>query len=328
MQALKIEQHGPPAELRARDVPQPALGAGDVRVQIEAAAINPSDVVSAEGRFPHSPLPRVLGRDFAGRVIEGPPELLGASVWGSGGDLGIDRDGTHAEQVVLPASAVSRRPESISVEEAAAAGVPFVTAWTALVNIGRLAAGEWVIVAGAAGAVGRAATEIVAASGAHTIALVRDADEAERLDAGRVAAIARSDKNDLAEVVRRATGGRGADLALNGVGGVLFQPLLDALSEGGRMAIYSAAGGREVPLDIFTLYRRRLQLLGVNTAAVDATAGARILDQLAPLFRSGAMQPLPVLAREPLSNAASAYTRVAHGAPGKIVLVPDRFAQE
>lgn len=328
MQALQIEQHGPHADLRARDVPLPPLGPGEVRVEIRAAGINPSDLVSAEGRFPHSPLPRILGRDFAGRVIEGPAELLGTEVWGSGGDLGISRDGAHAEQIILPAAGVARRPANLSVEEAAAAGVPFVTAWSALVDAGRVAAGEWVIVSGAAGAVGGAAIEIAAARGARVIALVLNDAEAERLDGQRVGAgaVARSDRNDLVNIVREATGGRGADLALNGIGGVVFQPMLDALADGGRMAIYSAAAGREAPLDLFALYRRRLQLLGVNTAVVDATRGACILAELAPLFERGALKPLSVLERYPLSAAARAYARVAEGAPGKIVLIPDRYA--
>ncbi|HEY0780602.1 MAG TPA: zinc-binding alcohol dehydrogenase family protein [Gemmatirosa sp.] len=327
MQALQIDRHGPVDTLAPRDLAPTPLAPGEVRVEIEAAGINPSDVVSAEGRFPHAPLPRVLGRDFAGRVIEGPAELVGAAVWGSGGDLGISRDGTHAEQVVLPADAVARRPARLSAEEAAAVGVPFVTAWTALVDVGRLAGGESVIISGAAGAVGRAAVEIAAARGARVVALVRNAGEESRLDRSKVAAVAHSDRNDLADVVRETTRGRGADLALNGIGGAVFQPLLDALAEGGRMALYSAIGGREVTLDVLAFYRRRLQLLGVNTAAVNAAAAARILTELAPLFDDGTLRPLPVAERYPLSKAAEAYGRVARGGAGKVVLVPDRLAR-
>ncbi|HEX6535816.1 MAG TPA: zinc-binding alcohol dehydrogenase family protein [Gemmatimonadaceae bacterium] len=325
MQALQIDAHGPPDALAARDVPTPVAGADEVRIAIRAAAVNPSDVMSAGGRFPHSPLPRVLGRDFAGRVESGPAELVGAEVWGSGGDLGISRDGAHAEYLVLPVGAVSRRPAALTAEEAAAAGVPFVTAWSALVDVGRLAAGEWVVVSGAAGAVGGAAVQVAAALGARVVALVRDADEAERVGGERVAAVARSDRDDLVGVVRHATGGRGADLALDGVGGVIFQPLFDALADGGRMAVYSAAGGREALLDLFALYRRRLAILGVNTAVVDAVQSARILGALAPLFESGKLRPLPVVERYALSDAARAYARVANGAPGKVVLVPDRL---
>jgi NADPH2:quinone reductase len=323
MQALQIHRHGPPADLLVGTVPAPSLNPGDVRVEVHAAGVNPSDVVSAAGRFPGAPLPRILGRDFAGRVIEGPPQWLDVDVWGSGGDLGISRDGTHAEQVVLPAAAIARRPPKVDVEHAAAAGVPFVTAWSALVDAGRLAAGEWVIVSGAVGAVGSAAVELATALGAQVVALVRDAGEAARVDRVRVAEVAHSDRGDLVAVVREATGGRGADLALNGVGGAVFRPLVDALAEGGGMVVYSAAGGREVPLDLFELYRRRLRLVGVNTAALSAADGARILGSLAPMIERGAVRLAGPVERHPLSGAAAAYAQVAAGTPAKLVLVPD-----
>jgi len=321
MRALYIERHGPHAELRPREVPDPDAGEGEVRVEIEAAGINPSDVGSVEGRFAHAVLPRIVGRDFTGRVVEGPPDLLGQAVWGSGGDLGITRDGTHAEQIVLPRRAVTRRPARLSVEEAAAAGVPFVAAYTALIELGRVHHGQWIIIAGAAGAVGTAATELAASRGALVVALVRDAVEAARVDRNRVAAVARSDRGDLRDVVAAETGGRGADLALNGVGGAIMQPLLDALAEGGRMVVYSAAAGREAPLDLFELYRSRVSLVGLNTAVIDATQGARILAELVPLFESGRVRPVPVIERHPLAAAARGYARVAAGAPGKVVLM-------
>jgi NADPH:quinone reductase-like Zn-dependent oxidoreductase len=320
MQALQISRHGPHAELRPTSVEVPPLKPGEVRVAVQAAAINPSDIVSAEGRFPGAPLPRILGRDFAGRVVDGPPELVGLQVWGTGGDLGVFRDGTHAEFLTLPMDAVSARPSSLSAEEAAAAGVPFTTAWLSLIGQGHLQAGEWVIVSGAAGAVGWAAVQLAAAREARVIALVRNDEEAARLDRNAVSAVARSERGELTSVVSQATSGRGADLALNGVGAPLFQPLMDALSDGGRMAIYSAAAGREATLDLFTLYRRRLQLLGVNTAGRPAAEGARILTELRPLFESKALRPHPVLERYPLTEAARAYGRVAQGAQAKVVL--------
>jgi NADPH2:quinone reductase len=323
MKALQIDRHGPHAGLQARDVPARPLQPGEVRVEVHAAAVNPSDVASAEGRFAYASLPRILGRDFAGRVVEGPAEWLNAEVWGTGGDLGITRDGTHAEQIILPVTGVSRRPANLSVEQAAAAGVPFTTAWSALVDTGHLRAGEWVIVSGAAGAVGSAAIELAAAQGAHVIALVKDDAEGQRVDRTRVAAVATSERGNLVEVVRTATGGKGAELALNGVGAVIFQSLLEALADGGRMVNYSAAGGREVTLDLFNLYRRRLIVTGVNTGLLDAAAGARILTGLAPLFASGKLALRQALELCPLSQAASAYARVAAGSPAKLVLVPD-----
>jgi len=327
MQALQITRHGPPTELEARTIDVPPLRSGEVRVAIQAAGLNPSDVVSVEGRFPGAPLPRILGRDFAGQVVEGPPDLQGREVWGTGGDLGISRDGTHAEQIVLPREAVSLRPSNLSAEEAAAAGVPFVTAWQALVEHGHLRPGEWVIVTGAAGAVGWAAIQLAVARGARVIALVRSNEEEARLDRSKVAAVAHSDRQDLGPVVREATGGRGAELALNGVGAAVFEPLLEALADGGRLGVYSAVAGREVTLDLFNFYRRRLSLLGINTVGPPASEGARILTELRPLFETKALRPHPVLERYPLSEAARAYQRVAAGGAPKVVLIPSGAAR-
>ena len=322
MKALRIGAHGPPGTLKPVDIPRPPLAEGQVRVQVEAAGVNPSDVLSAEGRFPQAVLPRVLGRDFAGRVVEGPPELVGTAVWGTGGDLGITRDGAHAEEIVLPAAGVARRPGSLTPEQAATAGVPFSTAWTCLVDAAHLQAGETVVVSGAAGAVGWAAVELATALGARVVALVKDAAQVARIDPSRVVGVARSDAGDLASVVREATGGHGAQVALNGVGAPVFQPLLESLGPGGRLCVYSAAAGREVQLDLFDLYRRRLRLLGINTVAVTAEDGARILDEVRRLFEAGRLRPLPLLEPYPLDQAAKGYEQVARGTASKVVLVP------
>ena len=261
MQALRITTHGPPDALHPSEVPVPAPGPGEVLVQVEAAGVNPSDVVSLQGRFPQAVLPRVLGRDFAGRVVDGPPDLRNSAVWGTGGDLGITRDGTHAGFIVLPAEAVSRRPRNLSAEQAAVVGVPALAAWSSLVETANVQPGEWVVVSGAAGGVGWVAVELAAARGAKVIALVKDAADAAQLDRTRLSAVARSDLGDLPAVVRQATGGRGVDVALNGVGSAIFESLFQSLARGGRLCVYSAAAGREVRLDLFDFYRRRLRLL-------------------------------------------------------------------
>jgi NADPH:quinone reductase-like Zn-dependent oxidoreductase len=234
MQALQIDHHGPVSALTVSDVPGPTFSPHEVLIEIEAAAINPSDVASAEGRFDQALLPRILGHDFAGRVCDGPADLIGEDVWGSGGNLGIWRNGTHAEYIAIPRDGVALRPRALSVEEAAAVGVPFLTAWAALIDRGGLQEGEWVIISGAAGAVGSAAVQIAAARHAKVIALVRNASDDARVDAQKVAAIAHSESHDVAEVVREATGGKGANLAMNAIGGILFQPLLDVLAAEGR----------------------------------------------------------------------------------------------
>jgi NADPH:quinone reductase len=321
MKAIYIQHHGPVADLKVTDVPSPSIKSGEVLVKVEASGINPSDLASVLGRFPVAVLPRIVGRDFAGRVVEGPADLIGTEVWGSGGDLGISRDGAHAEFVALPRQAVARRPKNLSAEAAATVGVPFVTAFSALMRLGQLKEDEWVIVSGAAGAVGQAARQLAHAKGAHVVALVRDARDRWVSECDGVRAVAQSDQGDLDKIVREATNGKGADLALNGVGSPIFASLVAALAIGGRQVVYSAAGGREVPVDILNFYRSQLVLLGLDTQKLDATQCAGILNDLVPLFESGALQAPAIGERYPLSEAATAYARVAAGGSGKVVLV-------
>jgi NADPH:quinone reductase len=321
VKAIYIEQHGSIDNLRVSEIARPSLRTGEVLVKIGAAGINPSDIVSVEGRFPDSILPRVVGRDFAGTVVEGSAEVIGLEVWGTGGDLGISRNGTHAEYVAIPEQAISRRPKNLSAEQAGAIGVPFVTAYSALVSLGSVRAGEWVLVSAAAGAVGQAAIQIARAKGAHVIALVKDVTQRWVSDSGEVQAIAQSDRGDLANVVREATGGRGADLALNGVGSSIFSEILGALAVEGRQVIYSAAGGRESTLDILLFYKHQFVLLGLDTQKFDVTYCADILSELAPLFESGAVKPPPIGERYPLSDAVQAYGRLVAHKGGKIIFV-------
>lgn len=107
MKALQFSKTGDLAALQVVDVPTPTPTADQVLVQVKAAGLNPSDVKNVLGRFPYTTLPRIPGRDFAGVVVEGPKELLGQAVWGTGKDLGFNRDGSHAEYLTLPASGVA-----------------------------------------------------------------------------------------------------------------------------------------------------------------------------------------------------------------------------
>jgi NADPH:quinone reductase-like Zn-dependent oxidoreductase len=322
VKALQIQRFGSLDDLELRDVPQPSLPAGYVRIAVEAAGVNPSDVAVAMGRFPQVTLPRTLGRDFAGRVIEGPKELIGRAVWGSGGaTLGITQDGTHAEQVVLPQEAAIERPFNLSAQEAAAVGVPYVTAWSALVDLGGFRSGQWALVAGAAGAVGTAAASLARALGGHAIGVVRaETDVSALRELG--AEVLRSD-DDIEGAVRERTGGRGVDVALNGVGAALFAPLAASLAHGGRMIVYSVIGGRETQLDLFSFYRRELRCFGLDTASLDLTRIRAIYEELTPLFGAGAIAPLRIASAVALSQARAAYESVQRGVSGKVVLLPE-----
>jgi NADPH:quinone reductase len=321
LKAVQIAKFGEPGDVvKLVEIKSASLELGEVRVKVEAAGINPSDIANIRGLFTNTRLPRVVGRDFAGQIVEGPAQLIGRQVWGSGGDIGFTRDGAHAEFIALPAAAATPRPENLSAEQAAVVGVPFSTAYVALENA-RLVPGEWVLVSGAAGAVGSAALELVKALGGRAIALVLNKAQIPMLDMSKVEAIATSEPDNIAEVVKTTTGGRGVNIALNGVGASVFQPMLTSLAEGGRMAVYSVSfGGREVKVDLFPFYRKRLELTGINSIPLDAVRAAAILTQLVPLFESGKLSPPRVAERYPLEEAVKAYERV-RSARGKVAFV-------
>src|ERR1700745_4086085 len=132
MRALKFDRTGSLDDLHIEEVPIPIPAAGDVLVEVKAAAINPSDIKNVQGKMHETTVPRIPGRDFAGVVVNGPDELLGRSVFGSGGNLGFGRDGSHAEYVAVPV--VLPLPKNLSFEQAAGIGVAYVTAWAAMVN--------------------------------------------------------------------------------------------------------------------------------------------------------------------------------------------------
>src|SRR5581483_6195355 len=145
----------------------------EVLIEIKAAAVNPSDVKAATGLMAYAVFPRTPGRDYAGVVIDGPAGTVGADVFGSSGDLGIRRDGTHASHLVVEAKALVLKPYSISLREAAGIGVPFVTAAEGFSRAGFPQRGDTVAIMGINGKVGQAAAQIATWRGARVIGVVR-----------------------------------------------------------------------------------------------------------------------------------------------------------
>jgi NADPH2:quinone reductase len=313
MTALCFERYGPPAVLSLieRDVPE--LKPGEVLIGVKAAAINPSDIRIVEGLF-HSPLPRIPGRDYAGTVVAGDAPA-GQDVWGSGPRFGIVRDGAHAQYITIPADWVSVKPAGLSMRQAASVGVPFITAWSALVTQGRIQAGETILIIGAAGAVGRAATQIAEWKGAKVIPAIRAKGEAP---AGTINTLT----DDIPRTVRELTGGTGADLVLDCVGGALFEPALTSLREGGRHLVIVSKGTRRVSFDLTDFYHNKTHLIGVDSLGLTGPEIASIMDQLRPGFEQGALRAYDVTAW-PLARGVEAYEAADRdGARAKHVVLP------
>ncbi|HEV2605781.1 MAG TPA: zinc-binding alcohol dehydrogenase family protein [Microvirga sp.] len=294
----------------------------DVLVEVKAAAVNPSDVKAAIGLMPYAVFPRTPGRDFAGIAVEGPGHLIGQEVFGSSGDLGIRRDGTHATHLVVEAAALVHKPEGLSLAEAAGIGVPFVTALEGFRRSGLPQPGETVLVLGVNGKVGQAAAQIATWRGAKVIGVVRK-PEAYAGHATAPIEVVDSSSADVPAVVRRLTEGRGADIVFNTVGDPYYEVGTQSLAKLGRQ-IFIAAVKPVVAFDIFAFYRGRHTYVGIDTLALSSIETADVLRELVPGFESGQLKPFPIeeTALFALEDAAEAYRKVMGSSRDRVILVP------
>jgi NADPH:quinone reductase-like Zn-dependent oxidoreductase len=291
MRALRFERFGAFQDvLQVRDVDRPVPGPGEVLVKVAAAAINPSDTKNVLGRMEGTTLPRTPGRDFAGTLEDG------SEVWGSGGDIGFTRDGTHAEFIVVPRAGIAPKPKSLSMVEAAGVGTAFITAYQGLIEVADVKPGEWVLVTGALGSVGGAAIQLAKWKGARTIAVDRG--------------------DDPVKLAKEATGGAGVNAVFDCVGGPLFEPCLRSLGQLGRQVNITSVGDRRVSFDLVDFYHHRLTLHGVDSRALDTVACASILKALAPAFDTGELQAPPIALKAKLDDAIDAYQKVDSGTAG------------
>jgi NADPH:quinone reductase-like Zn-dependent oxidoreductase len=320
MRAVRFGAFGDPSVLKVVEAPLPAVNEGTAVVRVMAASINPSDVKNVAGAMKQTTLPRIPGRDYAGVVEAGPAEWIGAEVWGTGGDAGSRRDGTHAELIAVPVASLRRKPDSLSFDQAASVGVNYMAAWCGLETAG-LRANETVLLIGAGGGVGGAAAQIARRLGARVIG----ADNRQPRPDAPALAIAETmivGAKDLPAEVRAATGDKGADVVFDMVGGVMFRSAVNSLAFGGRLVEISATGEREVSFDLVEFYHNEGRLFGVDTMKRDLTASAKILEALTPGFVAGDYRAAPTAETFGLDKAQEAYRKVAAGASGRIVLRP------
>ena len=294
----------------------------EVLIEIKAAAVNPSDVKAATGLMAYAVFPRTPGRDYAGVVIDGPPGTVGREVFGSSGDLGIRRDGTHASHLVVEVEAIVEKSSSVSWEEAAGIGVPFVTAMEGFRRVGIPKAGETVVVMGVNGKVGQAATQIATWHGARVIGVVRKSERYEGHANATVEMIDAS-STDIAARVRELTDGKGASIVFNTVGDPYFQAAHKSLALRGRQ-ILIAAINPVVQFNILEFYRGQHAYFGVDTLALSSVATGEVLRELAPGFAGGHLKPFRIntAAIYPLEDAKRAYVAVAGSSRDRVILQP------
>ena len=322
MRALRFAKTGSLEFLSVANVPVPVPAGSDLLVKVEAAAVNPSDPKNVLGRMHETTLPRTPGRDFAGVVVKGPANWIGRGVFGSGGDLGFGRDGSHAEFLVVPQEAAVTMPRGLTFAQAAAIGLPYLTASAAIVHGAQLRGGETVLILGTNGAVGSAASRLARRIGARIIGVVRKKADLARAASLPVDAWVDLESTDLATGCRALTSGNGADVVFDTVGGTLFEACLDAMARRGRQVSIASAGTPRVTFNLADFYHKESRLIGVDSLKWGFPETAQILRDLVPAFESKEL-PAPEVQVEALERGPEIYRLIDGGsARGKIVLSP------
>ncbi len=327
MQAIILDQHGTPDVLRLVDVPDPQPRPDETLVELRASAVNRRDLLLRAGATPpyRPPLPLILGSDGAGvRRDSGEPVVLLPSLdWGpsqavAGPDLRIlggPGDGTYAELIAVPTANLFPRPPHLSWEQAAALPLAALTAYRALFVVAELRRDETLVVLGAGGGVGLAATQLAVVAGARVAATSSSADK--RRIASELGAVVTADYRDpdwTAEIRDRLGP---ADVVLDS-SGADWSSALSLLGAGGRLVSCGSTCQAEAAVDIRSLYVRQQSIRGSLVGSPrDFAALLRIVDK---------HRLVPVIdAVSPLSEAAAAHRRMERGQHcGKLVLRIDR----
>lgn len=326
MRALVVSELLPDfAGCAIRDVATPEPGPGAARVRVRAASVNFPDLLMTRGEYQMKPpLPFTPGLDFAGEVDalgEGATTLqIGQAV------VGGARLGAFAEFVVAPDAALSPKPERLSFAEAAAYPAAYLTAYVALVRRARLEPGEWVLVHGAAGGVGLAAVDLAKALGARVIAAsasdeklrairaLYDIDETVNVTGG------------FRERVKAITGGRGADVIYDPVGGDVFDESTRCIAFDGRLLVIGFTSGRIPTVSVNMPLIKGFSVLGVRAGEYGRQfpdRGREDTAAVAELVASGRVRP-HVHAELPLHRWREAFALLSERRViGKAVIRPD-----
>ena len=326
--SVRIHEFGAPDVLRIEDVEIAAPAAGEVRLLVHAIGLNRTELTLRSGRSPVKPaLPSGLGFEAAGVIDALGPDVAGFAV----GDrvalvpaYGAAQYPLYGEVSLAPARSLVAIPDSLSFVDAAAIWSAFGTAWSGLVAVGQLRAGQTVLISAASSSVGLAAIQIANRLGARPITLTRRSAKVDALYEHGASAVVVSETQDVATEVRRLTNDRGAELVFDPVGGPGFAQLAKATANGGTLVLYGALDTEPTVIPPFEIFARDLTVRGLAL-----TAKMRDDLQLAAMKRfvgdgiaDGSLYP--VIARTfTFGEIADAHHFIESGEQiGKIVVTP------
>jgi putative PIG3 family NAD(P)H quinone oxidoreductase len=322
MKAIEIVNPGPHSSLVVRDIVEPTLSAGEVLVRVVAAGVNRADLLQRAGKYPPPPgASALLGLEVSGVVERIAPDVNSIRV---GEEVcALLAGGGYAELVAVPAVQVFRRPQSVSLREAAAIPEAFITAYANLVGEGRLAAGELALIHGGASGVGTAAIQIARALGARVACTVGDDAKIDRCRALGAELVINYKERDFASDIA-GWSSAGVSLVLDIIGRDYFERNLSVLSSRGRLVCIATMSGAKVELDIGVLMRKRLSVIGSvlrsRSIAEKGELVREFSDKFLPLFESRVVTPI-VDSVFPVDKVEDAHTLMRQsGHVGKILL--------
>lgn len=325
MRAVTISAPGGPGKLTLSLVNLDKPGPGEVLIDVAAAGVNRADLLQRAGNYP----PPAGAPEWPGLEISGTVRALGPGVTGwAPGDrvVALLEGGGYAEQVVARAAQLLPLPDGVDLVDGAALPEAVCTAWTNLVDTGRLHAGETLLVQGGSGGVGSVAVQLAAALGARVVATAGGPERVARcVELGADVGVDHRTQ-DVVAAVREATDGRGADVVLDVLGGGGLADNVRALAPGGRLVVIGLQRGRRGELDLNALMAKHAWVTGTllrpRSAEDKAALVATVCERVWPLVADGRVRPV-VHARVPFAEAPAAHELLESGEVfGKVLLVP------
>jgi putative PIG3 family NAD(P)H quinone oxidoreductase len=323
MRAVVCEQPGDRGVLKVAEVPAPSPKAGEVVVEVAAAGVNRADLLQRQGRYPPPPgTSELLGLECSGVVAEVGPNVRGWSV----GDpvCALLDGGGYAERIAVPAGQLLPVPSGVDLVTAAALPEVACTVWSNVFMLAGLQPDEVLLVHGGAGGVGTLAIQLAHALGATVMCTAGTPAKLARCrELGADVAINHVEE-DFVEVVRRESGGRGADVILDNMGAKYLSRNVEALASAGRLVVIGLQGGTKGELDLGALLVKRAAVLATSlrgrSAAEKAAIVASVRENVWPLVADGVVRPV-VHAVLPLGEVAEAHRLLEDGESiGKVLL--------
>jgi len=323
MAAVEMAAPGGPEVLRLGTQPVPALGAGEVLIEVAAAGVNRPDVLQRTGKYPPPPgAPETLGLEVAGRVVA----VADGVAWPKVDErvCALVAGGGYAQFAAAPAVQCLPVPAGLGDIEAAALPETFFTVWTNVFERGGLKADEYFLVHGGASGIGTTAIQLAKAFGAHVMATAGSAEKCAAIAKLGADLAVDYKRDDFVAAAKNFTGGHGIDLTLDMVGGDYFMRNIEAAAIEGRIVQIAFLRGAKVEASLDQIMRKRLTYTGSTlrprSVAQKGAIAAQLREKVWPLLDAGRIRPL-IYQTFKLADAAKAHALMESDAHiGKIVL--------